>query len=238
MDHSGVCISVDDSLWRKGFLVFKHSSVYIDTDLLRLCKVLRDNARLSGTCLDTLSMSRSGLGQRTESGDRRWDGNFSRHNRVALHEPLIQQRANMLARKHLLRRTALDTLVALRLTKTPTISFRSGHSSPFGSGCPVSSPIGNSWSSPKPSATRRNEPHLSKRTASSKPALNIPTTGGPQAPLEYCSSLVQRLDPEAWLCSYFWPRRERAWWLAWRAFNVCRSCSPRCDREGRGMYDD
>lgn len=28
------------------------------------------------------------------------------------------------------------------------------------------------------------------------------------------------MDPEAWLCSYFWPKRERAWWLAWRAFNV------------------
>ncbi|WVQ86234.1 hypothetical protein IAT38_008402 [Cryptococcus sp. DSM 104549] len=54
-----------------------------------------------------------------------------------------------------------------------------------------------------------------------KPALNTATaSGGPQAPLEYCSSLVQRLDPEAWLCSYFWPRKERAWWLAWRAFNL------------------
>lgn len=28
------------------------------------------------------------------------------------------------------------------------------------------------------------------------------------------------MDPEAWLCSYFWPRREKAWWLAWRAFNL------------------
>ncbi|WVW80589.1 hypothetical protein I302_102575 [Kwoniella bestiolae CBS 10118] len=55
----------------------------------------------------------------------------------------------------------------------------------------------------------------------SKTSLNIPSTqGGPQAPLEYCSSLVQRLDPEAWLCSYFWPGRERSWYLAWRAFNL------------------
>ncbi|WWD20847.1 hypothetical protein CI109_105324 [Kwoniella shandongensis] len=56
---------------------------------------------------------------------------------------------------------------------------------------------------------------------SAKPSLNIPSSsGGPQAPLEYCSSLVQRLDPEAWLCSYFWPKRERSWWLAYRAFNL------------------
>ncbi|OCF78972.1 hypothetical protein I204_00916 [Kwoniella mangroviensis CBS 8886] len=67
---------------------------------------------------------------------------------------------------------------------------------------------------------------LGRRTyATSKPSssasLNIPSTqGGPQAPLEYCSSLVQRLDPEAWLCSYFWPRRERSWYLAYRAFNL------------------
>ncbi|KAK4688755.1 NADH dehydrogenase [ubiquinone] 1 alpha subcomplex assembly factor 6, partial [Tremellales sp. Uapishka_1] len=46
------------------------------------------------------------------------------------------------------------------------------------------------------------------------------STGGPQAPLEYCSSLVRRLDPDAWLCSYFWPKKERSWWLAWRAFNL------------------
>ncbi|WVN89084.1 uncharacterized protein L203_104300 [Cryptococcus depauperatus CBS 7841] len=46
------------------------------------------------------------------------------------------------------------------------------------------------------------------------------SSAGPQAPLEYCSSLVKRLDPEAWLCSYFWPQRERSWWLAWRAFNL------------------
>ncbi|WWC65335.1 uncharacterized protein I303_107953 [Kwoniella dejecticola CBS 10117] len=44
--------------------------------------------------------------------------------------------------------------------------------------------------------------------------------GGPQAPLEYCSALVKRLDPEAWLCSYFWPKRERGWFLAYRAFNL------------------
>jgi hypothetical protein len=58
-------------------------------------------------------------------------------------------------------------------------------------------------------------------TSPTKPSANTHiTSGGPQAPAEYCSSLVQRLDPEAWLCSYFWPRRERAWSLAWRAFNV------------------
>ncbi|ORX40804.1 Squalene/phytoene synthase-domain-containing protein [Kockovaella imperatae] len=54
-----------------------------------------------------------------------------------------------------------------------------------------------------------------------KPSLNVQVaSGGPQAPSEYCASLVRKLDPEAWLCSYFWPRRERSWWLAWRAFNI------------------
>ncbi len=48
------------------------------------------------------------------------------------------------------------------------------------------------------------------------------TAGGPQAATEYCAALVKKLDPEAWLCSYFWPRREREWWLGWRAFNVSR----------------
>ncbi|KAL7422940.1 hypothetical protein Q5752_002238 [Cryptotrichosporon argae] len=61
---------------------------------------------------------------------------------------------------------------------------------------------------------------LSVRSAHAKPSLNVPASGGPQAPDEYCAALVRRLDPEAWLCSYFWPRRERAWWLAWRAFNL------------------
>ncbi|WRT70852.1 uncharacterized protein IL334_007851 [Kwoniella shivajii] len=61
----------------------------------------------------------------------------------------------------------------------------------------------------------------STSASTSRTSLNVPSTaGGPQAPLEYCSSLVQRLDPEAWLCSYFWPKRERSWYLAWRAFNL------------------
>jgi len=72
---------------------------------------------------------------------------------------------------------------------------------------------------PVPAALR------SVRSASSrsptKPSLNVASaSGGPQDPLAYCSSLVQRLDPEAWLTSYFWKGRERAWFLAWRAFNV------------------
>ncbi|KAL1412446.1 hypothetical protein Q8F55_000191 [Vanrija albida] len=51
--------------------------------------------------------------------------------------------------------------------------------------------------------------------------LNTPTTsGGPQESAAYCASLVQKLDPDAWLCSYFWPRREKEWWLAIRAFNL------------------
>ena len=59
------------------------------------------------------------------------------------------------------------------------------------------------------------------RTYASKPPLNVSvSSGGPQAPAEYCADLVKRLDPDAWLTSYFWPRREREWYLAWRAFNV------------------
>ena len=62
----------------------------------------------------------------------------------------------------------------------------------------------------------------SSRSSPTKPSLNVGSaSGGPQDPLAYCSSLVQRLDPEAWLTSYFWKGRERAWYLAWRAFNVC-----------------
>ncbi|WVR08720.1 hypothetical protein IAU60_005778 [Kwoniella sp. DSM 27419] len=60
----------------------------------------------------------------------------------------------------------------------------------------------------------------SSRSSSTPPPPSIQTAGGPQAPLQYCSALVQRLDPEAWLCSYFWPARERSWFLAWRAFNL------------------
>lgn len=51
--------------------------------------------------------------------------------------------------------------------------------------------------------------------------LNSPVgAGGPGQNTAYCASLVQRLDPDAWLTSYFWPKREREWWLAIRAFNV------------------
>ncbi|OCF35922.1 hypothetical protein I316_02417 [Kwoniella heveanensis BCC8398] len=65
-------------------------------------------------------------------------------------------------------------------------------------------------------------PGPSSGPASPSKATRAPpsSAGGPQAPLEYCSSLVQRLDPEAWLTSYFWPKRERSWFLAWRAFNL------------------
>ena len=55
-----------------------------------------------------------------------------------------------------------------------------------------------------------------------KPSLNVhAASGGPTAPAEYCASLVKKLDRDAWLTSYFWPKRERDWYLAWRAFNVC-----------------
>ncbi|RXK41063.1 hypothetical protein M231_01694 [Tremella mesenterica] len=49
---------------------------------------------------------------------------------------------------------------------------------------------------------------------------NSTSTDNLQEPLSYCKNLVQRLDPEAWLCSYFWPEQERKWFLAWRAFNL------------------
>ena len=61
-------------------------------------------------------------------------------------------------------------------------------------------------------------PSATGGTATSSPAAS----GGPQAPAQYCASLVQRLDPDAWLTSYFWPSREKEWFLAWRAFNVSR----------------
>lgn len=64
--------------------------------------------------------------------------------------------------------------------------------------------------------TKKELPHRAAGTP-----LNVPTTqGGPSDAAAYCASLVQRLDPDAWLQSYFWPRREKAWWLAIRAFNV------------------
>jgi hypothetical protein len=59
-----------------------------------------------------------------------------------------------------------------------------------------------------------------QRPSTSTSNAATPSAGGPQDPLAYCSSLVQRLDPEAYLTSYFWGKRERAWFLAWRAFNV------------------
>lgn len=67
---------------------------------------------------------------------------------------------------------------------------------------------------------KKDLPHRASGTP-----LNVPTTqGGPSEAAAYCASLVQRLDPDAWLQSYFWPRREKAWWLAIRAFNVS-TCS-------------
>ncbi|ADV25501.1 hypothetical protein I315_04610 [Cryptococcus gattii Ru294] len=68
----------------------------------------------------------------------------------------------------------------------------------------------------RPAGCMRTYASNSNPAATSAPTIS----GGPQAPLEYCSSLVQKMDPEAWLCSYFWPKREKAWWLAWRAFNL------------------
>lgn len=80
-----------------------------------------------------------------------------------------------------------------------------------------------------PSAVRS----ASSRSSPTKPSLNVGSaSGGPQDPLAYCSSLVQRLDPEAWLTSYFWKGRERAWYLAWRAFNVCTLPQSRCGPKG------
>ena len=63
------------------------------------------------------------------------------------------------------------------------------------------------------------------------PSQNITT------PSEYCTDLVQRLDPDAWLTAHFWPEHVvkpqglggdgvsvREMWLAMRAFNVSGTC--------------
>ncbi|TXT05960.1 hypothetical protein VHUM_03721 [Vanrija humicola] len=72
--------------------------------------------------------------------------------------------------------------------------------------------------SPAPSTSASSSSPLPRRTPGTP--LNAPTTsGGPHESAAYCASLVQKLDPDAWLCSYFWPRREKEWWLAIRAFN-------------------
>ncbi|KAI9633401.1 isoprenoid synthase domain-containing protein [Dioszegia hungarica] len=96
--------------------------------------------------------------------------------------------------------------------------------SQHGSSKPGSALLGARVNASRPQARcpiSASRTYASTSSVGSKPQLNVPTSaGGPQAPLEYCSSLVQRLDPEAWLCSYFWPKRERAWFLAWRAFNL------------------
>lgn len=96
----------------------------------------------------------------------------------------------------------------------------------FGSARPPSDITSRSIKRARPSRHYSSTRHSSAAPASAPtpfPSSSkgpTPSAGGPQAPLEYCASLVQRLDPEAWLCSYFWPKRERAWFLAWRAFNV------------------
>lgn len=89
--------------------------------------------------------------------------------------------------------------MSLRATANPIRSFR--HLARITRSYATNTPSG-------PSATGG--------TATSSPAAS----GGPQAPAQYCASLVQRLDPDAWLTSYFWPRREKEWFLAWRAFNL------------------
>lgn len=45
-------------------------------------------------------------------------------------------------------------------------------------------------------------------------------SGGATNPASYCSDLVKKYDPEAWLQHFFWPREVRDLWLGWRAFNV------------------
>lgn len=70
--------------------------------------------------------------------------------------------------------------------------------------------------------TSRPLARVSRSYATVTPIANATpsSSGGPQAPADYCASLVKRLDPEAWLTSYFWSRREKEWFLAWRAYNV------------------
>jgi NADH dehydrogenase [ubiquinone] 1 alpha subcomplex assembly factor 6 len=79
-----------------------------------------------------------------------------------------------------------------------------------------------------PSQTR----HFATSRAVQLPNLNqAVSSGGPESPTEYCAALVRKLDPEAWLCSYFWPKDARAAWLGWRAFNVSRLRWPSWDSE-------
>jgi len=77
------------------------------------------------------------------------------------------------------------------------------------------------------SSSRADQPRRSQAGVKGTASITGATSaGGPQDPLAYCSSLVQRLDPEAYLTSYFWGKRERAWFLAWRAFNVGPNYTP------------
>lgn len=94
---------------------------------------------------------------------------------------------------------------------------------------PVSSTSSSNATSPSPSSSK-SSPSAGTSTRRSTSAAT--SAGGPQDPLAYCSSLVRRLDPEAYLTSYFWGRRERAWFLAWRAFNVSAGRMTACRRAG------
>ncbi|KAI5452807.1 hypothetical protein NCC49_000552 [Naganishia albida] len=59
---------------------------------------------------------------------------------------------------------------------------------------------------------------LRSRTVARTYATSSP--GGASNPASYCSDLVKKYDPEAWLQHFFWPREVRDLWLGWRAFNL------------------
>lgn len=137
---------------------------------------------------------------------------------------------------------------AARALSSARVSASSAPRAPLSSSLLASSSASFSTSAPRPNAptpaptpspanpegaraaaTASGRTH---RTSTGVP-LNAPTAaGGPGQNAAYCASLVQRLDPDAWLTSYFWPKREREWWLAIRAFNVSFPAPRACERRG------
>ncbi|TXT06214.1 uncharacterized protein COLE_05545 [Cutaneotrichosporon oleaginosum] len=96
----------------------------------------------------------------------------------------------------------------------------SASASPSSSSFPSSTAASHAPSPANPAGARETATAGGRTHRTPGAPLNAPVgAGGPGDNAAYCASLVQRLDPDAWLTSYFWPRREREWWLAMRAFN-------------------
>lgn len=93
-------------------------------------------------------------------------------------------------------------------------------SSASASARPAPSSTASSSQTSSASGSSPDQPKQLPRRTPGAPINSPVSAGGPGENAAYCASLVRRLDPDAWLTSYFWPRREREWWLAIRAFNV------------------